>query len=337
MSTDLVLGFELEWFDPVAGLLKPLFLRFFINDNTIEILEDKRTFLKRIFYPDVQLSHLFVGNSITVFNRLLLVKNYCNVATEKYLKALEAHFLVTVSSNKKQELGKIFTLAAGPLKLSIGKVRTTSTSILQPGFSIDSGDFLLELVSFSGGKDSDSIKAQFESISDRGIYVDLLPYQRIGDIMNECTVIEVPEFSSLLVIKPHALKTYKVGDIITDLLEAGFSIGALNSSHFSDRIAEELFDIYRNVYVGYNAMIEHVCSGTVLSLMVQAPHGEEDVVAKLRDVCGPLNPELARVLRPHSIRAKYGIVTEQNAVHCTDCTEDGSMECRYIFNTLSSL
>jgi len=62
-----VLGFELEWFDEVSGILQTLYLKFFLDDNTIEILKGTSTFLKRIFYPEVKLSDLFVGNSITVY------------------------------------------------------------------------------------------------------------------------------------------------------------------------------------------------------------------------------------------------------------------------------
>jgi len=61
-----VLGFELEWFDEVSGILQTLYLKFFLDDNTIELLKGTSTFLKRIFYPEVKLSDLFVGNSITV-------------------------------------------------------------------------------------------------------------------------------------------------------------------------------------------------------------------------------------------------------------------------------
>jgi len=39
MSAGPVLGFELEWFDSTSGILKKMFLKFFLDDNTIEILQ----------------------------------------------------------------------------------------------------------------------------------------------------------------------------------------------------------------------------------------------------------------------------------------------------------
>ena len=61
-----ILGFDMEYFDNVSEITHHLFLKYFISDNTIEILRDKSAFLKRIYYPDVQISDLFVGNSITM-------------------------------------------------------------------------------------------------------------------------------------------------------------------------------------------------------------------------------------------------------------------------------
>lgn len=61
------------------------------------------------------------------------------------------------------------------------------------------------------------------------------------------------------------------------------------------------------------------------------------MVSKFRDLTGPLSPELARVLRPGSVRALYGHDPVRNAVHCTDLSEDGSMECHYVFQTLAAL
>jgi len=49
---------------------------------------------------------------------------------------------------------------------------------------------------------------------------------------------------------------------------------------------------------------------------------------------GPSVPEIAKYLRPHTIRAKFGQDRVRNAVHCTDLPEDGTIECEYFFNIL---
>ena len=52
------------------------------------------------------------------------------------------------------------------------------------------------------------------------------------------------------------------------------------------------------------------------------------------DVAGPWDVEMARELHPATLRARYGIDNVQNAVHCTDLSEDGWDECQY-FEILS--
>ena len=111
MSSGAVLGFECEWFDGISGELNKLFLKYFLDDNTIEILSTTRTFLARIYYPDVKVTDLFLGNSITVYNRLITIKKYCNKATTNYMESREVHFLVILGSEGRQHIGSILQLA----------------------------------------------------------------------------------------------------------------------------------------------------------------------------------------------------------------------------------
>lgn len=107
-------------------------------------------------------------------------------------------------------------------------------------------------------------------------------------------------------------------------------------------MTEEFFDAYRGVVNEYSAMIENVASGPVLAVTISSKNsrGEDyglDIVTSFREFCGPNHPELARILRPDSIRAKFGSTLLNNAVHCTDLSDDGEMESRYFFDTLANL
>jgi nucleoside-diphosphate kinase len=44
---------------------------------------------------------------------------------------------------------------------------------------------------------------------------------------------------------------------------------------------------------------------------------------------GPHDPEIARTLRPNTIRARFGQDRIKNAVHCTDLPEDGPLEVSF--------
>ena len=63
---------------------------------------------------------------------------------------------------------------------------------------------------------------------------------------------------------------------------------------------------------------------------------ENGVVDALREACGPADPRVARVLRPQSVRAKFGFDKVRNAVHCTDLPEDGELETHYFFKILQA-
>ena len=47
---------------------------------------------------------------------------------------------------------------------------------------------------------------------------------------------------------------------------------------------------------------------------------------QVREFCGPMDPEIARHIRPQTIRAMFGLDKISNAVHCTDLPEDGVLE-----------
>jgi len=55
-------------------------------------------------------------------------------------------------------------------------------------------------------------------------------------------------------------------------------------------------------------------------------------VKAFRELCGPMDPEIAKNLRPNTIRAKFGHSRCINAVHCSDLEEDGALEVEYFFS-----
>jgi nucleoside-diphosphate kinase len=56
---------------------------------------------------------------------------------------------------------------------------------------------------------------------------------------------------------------------------------------------------------------------------------------RLREVTGPHDPDIARVIRPNSVRAQHGIDKVQNALHVTDLPDDGQLETEYFFSMLA--
>lgn len=65
-------------------------------------------------------------------------------------------------------------------------------------------------------------------------------------------------------------------------------------------------------------------------------------MSAFRDVAGPWDVDMARELRPNSIRGMFGEDSKEfgsarTGVHCTDLAEDGPSECRYFFELMQGV
>lgn len=138
--------------------------------------------------------------------------------------------------------------------------------------------------------------------------------------------------STLCIVKPHAVKEGKVGAILKTIADNGFSITAMKMVHLDRRQCEDFYEIYKGVVGEYLQMVTQLQSGSCLAIEVQGQ--DEDVQPKFRVFCGPCDPHIAKILRPKTLRAAFGIDKVTNAVHCTDLREDTLLELEYFFKTL---
>jgi nucleoside-diphosphate kinase len=85
------------------------------------------------------------------------------------------------------------------------------------------------------------------------------------------------------------------------------------------------------------AMVDELTAGPCIALEVAARGGGGGggAHAAWRALCGPQDPELARLLRPGSLRAQFGASRVRNGVHCTDLPEDAALEVDYFFTILA--
>lgn len=132
------------------------------------------------------------------------------------------------------------------------------------------------------------------------------------------------------IIKPHAVKANLVGPILQEIISQGYEVSAIKSLHFDRPQAEELLEVYKGVTPEYVDQVAELCIGQSVALEVRA----EDAVSVFRETAGPWDVELARELRPDTIRGKYGVDRIRSAVHCTDLPQDGPLECEYCFQLL---
>ena len=66
--------------------------------------------------------------------------------------------------------------------------------------------------------------------------------------------------------------------------------------------AEEFFAVYKGVLPEFVGMIDAMTQGPCIVMEVR----QENVVKSFREFCGPMDPEIAKNLRPNTLRARFG-------------------------------
>jgi nucleoside-diphosphate kinase len=140
--------------------------------------------------------------------------------------------------------------------------------------------------------------------------------------------------TTLGVIKPH-LVTHGVAGLVLDVVQDQFDITALQQFKLDKAAAAEFLEVYKGVVAPgeFHAMVEELTSGPCIALEVADRDGADPVEA-FRELCGPMDPEISRALRPQSIRAQFGLSRVRNGIHCTDLPEDGELEVGFFFEIL---
>ena len=128
------------------------------------------------------------------------------------------------------------------------------------------------------------------------------------------------------------MKDRNVGNILDMIIKQGYEVSAIDSFQFDKLASEEFLEVYKGVIPEYSDHIVQLCSGISVCLELRA----EDAVDVFRQTAGPWDVDMAKELRPDSIRAKYGHDRVRSAVHCTDLAQDGQIECEYCFDIMQS-
>jgi nucleoside-diphosphate kinase len=120
---------------------------------------------------------------------------------------------------------------------------------------------------------------------------------------------------TLVLIKPDALKNSLTGYVLSQLSEFHTSLRFAGAKivHVSRMLAEEHYDEHRGK-VFYPSLIDYLTGSIhypdelwkrrVIALVYQGP----DAIGKVRAICGPTNPHVARETRPGCIRALGTVV-----------------------------
>ncbi|XP_012584554.1 PREDICTED: nucleoside diphosphate kinase 7 isoform X3 [Condylura cristata] len=345
--------FIVEWYDPNASLFRRYELLFYPGDGSVEMhdVKNHRTFLKRTKYDGISLEDLFIGNKVNVFSRQLVLIDYGDQYTARQLGSRKEKTLAVIKPDAISKVAEIIEII-NKAGFTITKLKMMMLSRKEAtDFHADHQlkQFLNELIQFiSSGpiivmeilKDDaicewkrllgpansevarvdapGSIRALFgtdgirnaahgpDSFACAAREMELFfPSSGVGGPANTAKFTNC----TCCIIKPHAISEGLLGKILMAIRDSGFEISAMQMD-----------------------MVTEMFSGPCVALEIQ----QNNPTKTFREFCGPADPEIARHLRPGTLRAIFGKTKIQNAVHCTDLPEDGVLEVQYFFKILDN-
>ncbi len=124
-------------------------------------------------------------------------------------------------------------------------------------------------------------------------------------------------------IKPDAVKTGNIGNILQMINEAGFRIVAMKLTKLSPEKAGDFYAVHKERPF-YGELVEFMSSGPIVAAILEKDNAVED----FRTLIGATNPAEAA---EGTIRAKYATSIGENAVHGADSDENAQREGNFHF------
>jgi len=119
--------FLTEFYDTMAGIVRPYQLYFFPEDNSIEIhdIKLKKVFLKKVVYPELSAKDLFIGSDINIYSRKLKIVDYGDGYTRKLLEETRSSTYGMIKPDSYINIGKIIDLIYNQGGFSIKRMKMT--------------------------------------------------------------------------------------------------------------------------------------------------------------------------------------------------------------------
>ena len=359
--------FITEYFDNLASLCKTYQLFFYPSDGSVEMfdIKNRKIFLKRIVIPEITMKDMYLGSDINIYSRKHKLIQYGDEYTKEYFSKIRTNTYGMIKPDGYLNIGKIIDMIYNVGGFTISRLKLCKMSLNDAAefYGEHKGkpfyDFLINYITsdyivgmelvkkdavkawrdFIGPTNVDKAKSEApqslraifgngEKNTLHGSDSQASADREINIVFNKIQHKPLLTNCSLLIIKPHTIAEGNAGKIIDIILSEGFEISSMQMFYLDKIFAEEFFEVYKGVLPEYSMIIEDMTQGPCIALEVR----QEDVVNKLRALVGPHDPEIAKVLRPNTIRALFGKDRVRNAVHCTDLPEDGVIECDYFFN-----
>lgn len=128
---------------------------------------------------------------------------------------------------------------------------------------------------------------------------------------------------TLSIIKPDAVSSNHMGQILARFEKAGLKIIAAKMLHLSNDQAKAFYQVHAHRPF-FGELVSFMTTGPVLVLVLEG----ENAITKNRELMGATDPKAAA---PGTIRADFAKTIEKNAVHGSDSAETAKQEIPFFF------
>ena len=125
-------------------------------------------------------------------------------------------------------------------------------------------------------------------------------------------------------IKPDAVESGNIGNILQMISNAGFSIKAMKYTQLSKERAKAFYAVHAERPF-YGDLVNYMSSGPIVAAILEKDNAVED----FRTLIGSTDPAEAA---EGTIRKKYAESKGRNAVHGSDSDENAQIEGEFHFN-----
>jgi len=131
------------------------------------------------------------------------------------------------------------------------------------------------------------------------------------------------EQSTLLIVKPDAVRRGLVGEILRRVEAKGLRIEEMRTMQIDRSLAERHYEEHADKPF-FGELVEFITSGPVIVAKLRG----EQAVSVLRTLMGPTDPAAAP---PGTIRGDFGTIITENLVHGSDAPESAERELSLFF------
>jgi len=139
----------------------------------------------------------------------------------------------------------------------------------------------------------------------------------------------MPIQQTLSIIKPDAVASNHIGEILSRFEKAGLKIIAARMLHLSIDQAKAFYNVHAHRPF-FEELVQFMTTGPVFVSVLEG----ENAIALNRELMGATNPKEAA---PGTIRADFAKTIDKNAVHGSDSPETAQQEIPFFFKPQETL